>query len=377
MDIKEPHKSKKKVSSGNRKPSDINRKDTKKSDCTSKKDAKKTEVNQWKKKGDHKVQVLSSSGINSPLKHKQSAQETNRSGSSRRLRKKTRSSAEGASKCDKGSGSYGYKLVVRLLPPNLTSEMFFKSLQANLPSDTFLDEFTTDQYFVQGHYSKKPFKLPKYSRCYFTLPDMNNLQVLANILKDMAFVDDHDNSLAPKLALSPYVKKMGSEDLKKHVKQQRKHEGTLVNDVLFQNFMKSVALIAESGGEYQYQDLRILNPIDDELKRRLKRSEIIQKQAEKAINDLAGIDDPATTKEEKSKKGSKAAGKSASTTKGNNQCQAVNQEGGKKKSESKEAKKVAKKKKADKKKKPFKFDMKSDSNSAPVSTPASPPNGNV
>jgi regulator of nonsense transcripts 3 len=92
----------------------------------------------------------------------------------------------------------GVKLVVRLLPPNLEPEKFWKDAHVN-PSQL------VGRYFIKGHYSAKPYKLPVYSRAYLAFKTSEFADSFANSLKNVAFQDDKE-SLIPMITKSLYEK---------------------------------------------------------------------------------------------------------------------------------------------------------------------------
>ncbi|GME82495.1 unnamed protein product [[Candida] boidinii] len=95
------------------------------------------------------------------------------------------------------------KLVIRKLPPDLTYEDYVGTLQEDetlselvnkgKDTDNELDKFILDSYYITGHYSKKPFKSPIYSRCYYLINLDNkenesiNLKKFVSILQDLEF----------------------------------------------------------------------------------------------------------------------------------------------------------------------------------------------
>ncbi|AGO12544.1 AaceriAER204Wp [[Ashbya] aceris (nom. inval.)] len=273
----------------------------------------------------------------------------------------------------------GHKLVVRLLPPNLTEEEFYRTLCPRLPSEQFLEKTTRDRYYVPGHYSRKPFKLPTYSRCYLIFYDLTAAQTLGRILQNMTFVDDHDNATVPKLFLSPYVKKMRNAGGHRQIQDQKmKLEGTLDKDPIFQIFTKSLMLMEENKDEYQYQDLHILHPLEKELKKRREVDGSIKKQVHDAMIELAGE----IEREDKKKKRKKRKGQKSKNSKHEEKAPKENpnkvifEEAGKRemKRRKREEKLARRKKKLEEKKKAVKRGTPREGTTGSSSTPASTSN---
>ncbi|AEY97192.1 FAER204Wp [Eremothecium gossypii FDAG1] len=269
----------------------------------------------------------------------------------------------------------GHKLVVRLLPPNLTEDEFYRTLCPHLPSEQFFEKTTRDRYYVPGHYSRKPFKLPTYSRCYLIFYDLAALQTVGRILQNMTFVDDHDNATVPKLFLSPYVKKMRNLGGHRQIQDQKlKLEGTLDKDPIFQIFTKSLQLLEENKGEYQYKDLHILNPLEKELKKRREVDGSIKKQVHDAMIELAGE----IESEDKKKKRKKRKGQKSKSTKHEekalkeNPNKAIFEEAGKRemKRRKREEKLARRKKKLEEKKKAVKKGTQREGTTVSSSIPA-------
>ncbi|ODV94936.1 hypothetical protein PACTADRAFT_34686 [Pachysolen tannophilus NRRL Y-2460] len=101
------------------------------------------------------------------------------------------------------------KIVVRLLPPNLVADDFFKQISNEVNQDTI-----DDKYYVQGKYSSKPFELPTYSRAYILFKSENYL----NNFKKRSYEPDfifknslqEDNEL-PQEVLAEKAIKQGKE----------------------------------------------------------------------------------------------------------------------------------------------------------------------
>ncbi|SCU78809.1 LANO_0A04082g1_1 [Lachancea nothofagi CBS 11611] len=201
-----------------------------------------------------------------------------------------------------------HKLVVRLLPPNLTDKQFFDAVDIEIGSKSgpeagseFLTQNVESRYYVQGHFSRKPFKLPTYSRAYLTFHEPGKLQEFARKIGNLRFTDDNDNSMIPTIAMSPYVKKLRVEDSKGVRNTKTLLEGTIEKDKTFQTFIKSLALLKENRQEYEYADLSVIQPLQKALDLKREEEARIKNQGERAIVALAGEVNKEKTKKKKNK----------------------------------------------------------------------------
>ncbi|CEP61223.1 Upf3p LALA0_S02e09516g [Lachancea lanzarotensis] len=203
-----------------------------------------------------------------------------------------------------------HKIVIRLLPPDLTSEHFFETLQKELGAGAqFLADNVDSQYYVQGHYSRKPFKLPTYSRAYLTFYELSKLHEFVGKIKNLKFTDDSNTSMVPVTAMSPYVKRLKNEDRKGMKNHKAVLEGTIEKDKTFQTFLKSMALMNDHKEEYGYSDLSVIQPLQKALDRKLEDEARIRNQGERAVIALAGEGAKEKTKKNKTKKKTKSKNK--------------------------------------------------------------------
>lgn len=204
--------------------------------------------------------------------------------------------------------------MLRLLPPNLTEEQFFNTLSGVLEQG-FLDKYCDDRYYFKGHFSRKPFRLPTYSRAYLTFYEAEKVQVLAKAVSGISFVDDTNNSMTPTMTLSPYIKKLRTEESKGLRKVKDLVEGTIEQDKTFRTFLKSLELFKSHKEEYQYADLSVIAPLEKALERKREEEAGIKLRGERAIVELAGEIAKEKTKKKKSKKKKKAVADGAETKK--------------------------------------------------------------
>ncbi|CCH61643.1 hypothetical protein TBLA_0F01000 [Henningerozyma blattae CBS 6284] len=193
---------------------------------------------------------------------------------------------------------HGFKLVVRLLPPNLTEEQFIETIEPALGKD-FKEKFNIFQsYYVQGESNSTPFHGPVHSRAYFILENMEDLKKLGEIIQKLEFIDDKDNLTRASLLLSPYVKDLVDESLliKKPSKANSKvGEGTLQNDPLFKTFLKATKLMKEEKDHhYAYNDFSLFKSLEEEESRQLKNKRVIKLRSKDALVRLAGAENPLT-----------------------------------------------------------------------------------
>ncbi|CUS21618.1 LAQU0S03e06744g1_1 [Lachancea quebecensis] len=194
-----------------------------------------------------------------------------------------------------------YKLVLRQLPPDLSEEQFLNTIFEAVDSE-FLNQHVEDRYFFKGHFSRKPFKLPTYSRAYLTFYEADKLKSFARTISAVTFVDDTNNSMTPTIALSPYLKKLRTEESKGLRKNKDLVEGTIEQDRTFQTFLKSLDLLENHKQEYQYADLSVIMPLEKALRRKLEEEARVKAQGEKAMIALAGQVAKEKTKAKKKKK---------------------------------------------------------------------------
>ncbi|CCF57111.1 hypothetical protein KAFR_0C01160 [Kazachstania africana CBS 2517] len=192
-----------------------------------------------------------------------------------------------------------FKLVMRLLPPNITEQSFKKTIEAVLGEDMFAKWKITDFYYVKGHYSSKLFTPPTYSRAYLTFQTMENLNDFSQKCHKISFVDDRDNATTAKFKISFYVKKLNNNQHNPKLNM----EGTLENDELFKNFMKSMKLMEDKEHpEFAFNTFSILKPIEKEFAKQKMAEKLIEKKTEAALFYLAGSNEKEKRKKKKSKK---------------------------------------------------------------------------
>ncbi|QLQ80300.1 hypothetical protein HG537_0D03010 [Torulaspora globosa] len=194
------------------------------------------------------------------------------------------------------SDDSGFKLVLRLLPPDLSEDQFIKTVRTELGE--MKDLGVVGSYYVQGHYCVKFRSEPVYSRCYLYFNDMEQLGKFANSVQTVRFVDDNDNAANAVVKVSPYNKRLIPEP-PKNVQGKQSLMGTIKEDPLFQTFLKSLKILEERTSEFSYADVSILKPLEKELAKRKSIESQIEKKTEMALIALTG------DSEKRSKKGKK------------------------------------------------------------------------
>lgn len=183
------------------------------------------------------------------------------------------------------SDDSGFKLVLRLLPPDLSEEQFLKTVKIEIGEMKNLG--VVGWYYVQGHYSVKFRSEPVYSRCYLYFDDMEQLGKFASKVQPVRFVDDNDNAANAVAKVSPFNKRLVNEPPKSGQSKQSL-EGTIKEDPLFQTFLKSLKILEERTSEFSYADVSLLKPLEKELAKRKNVETEIEKRTEMALVALTG-----------------------------------------------------------------------------------------
>ncbi|EJS43660.1 upf3p [Saccharomyces arboricola H-6] len=203
-------------------------------------------------------------------------------------------------KSSKSTENEGYKLVIRLLPPNLTADDFFTMLRnandGTEDKEDIQDKLKySDWCFFEGHYSTKVFKNLTYSRCNFLFDSLSDLEKCAAFIKTCKFIDNKDNVTIPDLKLSPYVKKFTQTS-----KRDSVLEGTIQEDEIFKTFMNSVKQLNEND-DYSFQDFSVLKSLEKEFSRSVELENKIAERTERVLTELVGTSDKVKNKNKKKK----------------------------------------------------------------------------
>ena len=193
-----------------------------------------------------------------------------------------------------------FKLVIRLLPPNLTADEFFAILRDNNNDDGDKQDIQgklkySDWCFFEGHYSSKVFKNSTYSRCNFLFDNLSDLEKCANFIKTCKFIDNKDNITIPDMKLSPYVKKFTQTS-----KKDAALVGTIEEDEIFKTFMNSMKQLNEND-EYSFQDFSVLKSLEKEFSKSIELENKIAERTERVLTELVGTGDKVKNKIKKKK----------------------------------------------------------------------------
>ncbi|QHS73385.1 Upf3p [Saccharomyces paradoxus] len=203
-------------------------------------------------------------------------------------------------KSGKPTENEGFKLVIRLLPPNLTADEFFailreKSSDGDEKKDIQDNLKYSDWCFFEGHYSSKVFKNSTYSRCNFLFENLSDLERCATFINTCKFIDNKDNVTIPDVKLSPYVKKFNQIS-----KKDSALEGTIEEDEIFKTFMNSMKQLNEND-DYSFQDFSVLKSLEKEFSKSIELENKIAERTERVLTELVGTGDKVKNKNKKKK----------------------------------------------------------------------------
>jgi regulator of nonsense transcripts 3 len=133
--------------------------------------------------------------LQSPPRTQQTETQTQTQGQPKQSSKSKRS------KRSKLPKNEGFKIVIRLLPPNLKEDALWQKLKltTDLPSNSPV----ISKYFVQGKYSSKPFKTPVYSRAYIQFKNGTAAERFVQSFRNVVFEDEKE-SMVPTFMQSLY-----------------------------------------------------------------------------------------------------------------------------------------------------------------------------
>lgn len=200
----------------------------------------------------------------------------------------------------KKNDDVGVKLVLRLLPPDLSQDQFLETIKPEVGE--FSDCGVLEWYYVRGHYPQKLSTRPVYSRCYLIFESTESLAEFTKKVQPIKFVDDKDNATNVMTRVSTYVKRfvpntVGPSPVSAAL------EGTITEDPLFLTFMKSLKILEEKKSDYSFADVSILKPLEKEVAKQKAVESEIQRKTENALIALTG--DSGKKKKKEKKKGKK------------------------------------------------------------------------
>lgn len=201
------------------------------------------------------------------------------------------------------------KLVVRMLPPMLTENQFWDTIDTTIFNDKqkyFDDNGIVEQYFHQGgslsRFASISTRKKSFSRMYIIFKDLECARKFSIQVKDLMFTDSEDNSNKPALKISQYVKLFINTSKRSRI-DNSSLEGTIEDDDIFKNFIKSMDYVKAHQFEEDMEGISMLRPIEAELKLKRKRTEAAAKAAEIALTKLSGTKVRSKKKRDKKKNG--------------------------------------------------------------------------
>ncbi|EDO16276.1 hypothetical protein Kpol_1053p12 [Vanderwaltozyma polyspora DSM 70294] len=230
---------------------------------------------------------------NNPMANKDKV--NNKSDKSKRRRRRNKKKNVGKNGDEEISG---HKLVLRLLPPNLTEEKFWEIVTPAL--DKLENYEIESSYFVQGEYTNKPFQDPSYSRCYIIFKKFDKLKEAAQKLATVNFMDDKIDSAIARIRISPYNKSISV--IPPNRPSRRSIEGTVESDSLFKTFIQSLQIMEEEKNHYEYSEVSLFKSLKKELSKRNELANVMNKRREQALIELAGADNKKDGSKKKKKK---------------------------------------------------------------------------
>lgn len=133
-------------------------------------------------KSNNKANNITSGSSKASVTAANSSKKTNKNQSRKRVRSKANKSQEVIE---------GFKVTIRLLPPNLTEEKFWEIIH-----DYITENLIFSKYYFPGHYSIKPFKAPTYSRAYISFKEAKIADEFVKAFKALPFEDDKESTIA-------------------------------------------------------------------------------------------------------------------------------------------------------------------------------------
>ncbi|CAB4257213.1 similar to Saccharomyces cerevisiae YGR072W UPF3 Component of the nonsense-mediated mRNA decay (NMD) pathway, along with Nam7p and Nmd2p [Maudiozyma barnettii] len=239
------------------------------------------------------------------VENKRPSERQTKKPSEKKPKNKTKNSRNNKSKARnkvRRDADQGFKLVLRHLPPNLTEEEFMDNLKPVIQDKKLSTFGIIDNYYRHGSIANNLFEKSVYSRAYFTFNLMEQLKEFGNNVRTLTFIDDKDNVSNPVLKVSPYVKKLGNSNVSNR-KHSKKLEGTIENDPIFKQFLKTIKLMGDKDdSSYAFNNISIFKSLEKELAKEKKIDALIEKKTELAMIKLSGVDVNKMNEKKKKKK---------------------------------------------------------------------------
>lgn len=159
------------------------------------------------------------------------------------------------------------KVVIRLLPPGLSEDVFFQKLSLIFPD-------FEDKYYVRGEYPINPYDLPTHSRAYILLQQsrLNDfLQAISEAGSKFVFGDGRLEKIVPKVQMAD-VEGMVHWPLPdgESIKDKDSSYGSLRKHPAFKQFLLDYKNEATDGKKY----VTITKPVADKKKKKKKKKQI-------------------------------------------------------------------------------------------------------
>ena len=148
------------------------------------------------------------------------------------------------------------KLVVRLLPPLLTKDEFFKQL-----SDYYPDNKIIGDYYVQGHLPENPYEQQTYSRAYVLFKVHDDVQEFVLLVSGKPFFEPGaEDPFTPLVEKSLINRLPGKASVKRS-------ESKIENQETYKRFL---AFLEGKNGATEYSFLEVLKDVRKEKRRKHK-----------------------------------------------------------------------------------------------------------
>jgi regulator of nonsense transcripts 3 len=149
------------------------------------------------------------------------------------------------------------KLVVRLLPPLLTKDEFFKQVSEFYPDNKIIGD-----YYVQGHLPENPYEQQTYSRAYVLFKVHDDVQEFVLLVSGKPFFEpDAEDPFTPLIEKSLINRLPGKAPVSK------KSESKIENQETYKRFL---AFLEGKNGATEYSFLEVLKDVRKEKRRKHK-----------------------------------------------------------------------------------------------------------
>lgn len=149
------------------------------------------------------------------------------------------------------------KLVVRLLPPLLTKDEFFKQLSEFYPDNKIIGD-----YYVQGHLPENPYEQQTYSRAYVLFKVHDDVQEFVLLVSGKPFFEPDAED-----PFTPLIEKSLSNRLPGKAPVSKKSESKIENQETYKRFL---AFLEGKNGATEYSFLEVLKDVRKEKRRKHK-----------------------------------------------------------------------------------------------------------